>query len=164
MSVLDELLKQKQLYATCPNCNKEFRLADALLFDATKPLPELARFYLSDARQYLKDERKQLKENMNQARTKPKIVAESVGIGKVIEKIAPSLPGFPVDSADCRALFEPIDYVVFHGLTKRGRVDAIYFADVKSGEARLQPTQKQIKSVVERGEVRLVIAQRPKEV
>ncbi len=80
-----------------------------------------------------------------------------MGIGKIVEKIAPSLPGFPVNSADCRSLFEPIDYIVFRGLSTAGHVEAIYFVDVKSGNARLNTTQKQIRQIVESGKVRLLL-------
>ena len=89
------------------------------------------------------------------------IAAESVGIGKVVEKIAPSLPGFPVNSADCRSLFEPIDYVVFQGLSRFGKVEAIQFVDVKSGGARLNGIQQQVRHAVESGKVRMLIVPRP---
>ena len=76
---------------------------------------------------------------------------------KVVEKIGPSLPGFPLQPRDCRALFEPIDYVAFKGLSDRGVVDAVIFVDVKSGGAVLQPNQRKIKKAVLNHDVSLLV-------
>jgi predicted Holliday junction resolvase-like endonuclease len=162
MSVLTEIQKQRRLFARCPNCDGEFRLADARLFDATRRLPTYALECLAARREQLKEERADLANRQESAKTRPRIAAESINIGKVVEKIAPSLPGFPVRVGDCRALFEPIDYVVFQGLSTSGRVDAVLFVDVKSGKARLSETQAQVRTAIERGRVSLLIAARGK--
>lgn len=73
-----------------------------------------------------------------------------VNIGKVVEKVLPALPTFPYQPCDCRTLFDPIDYLVFDGLTKKNKVTQIHFVEVKTGSARLNEHQKQVKSVVER--------------
>jgi predicted Holliday junction resolvase-like endonuclease len=51
-------------------------------------------------------------------------------------------------------LFEPVDYLIFSGLTGRRKVDALYFVDVKSGAARLTAKQRIIKEVVDAGRVK----------
>ncbi len=79
--------------------------------------------------------------------------AESSGVGQIVEMLSPSLPGFPLLPSDCRALFKPIDYVGFKGLSTSGEVEALVFIEVKSGRQRLSKQQRQIKSVVEQGGV-----------
>lgn len=160
VSLLSELQKQRRLFARCPSCDGEFRLADARLFDATRRLPDHALEYLAERREQLNEEQADLASRWERAKTRPRIAAESINIGKVVEKIAPSLPGFPVQAGDCRSLFEPIDYVVFRGLSTSGRVDAVLFVEVKSGRARLSETQTQVRAAVERGRVSLLIAAR----
>lgn len=71
--------------------------------------------------------------------------AESVNIGKVVEKIATTLQGFPAAPADCRSLFEPIDFMVFDGLVKTGRVDVIRFVEVKSGAAKYDEKEQALR-------------------
>ena len=164
MSVLSDLKKQKGIFATCP-CGAEFRLADAVLFDALQaPFPGPAVEYLSRKQDELKDMRDELRARKLAAMTRPRISAKAVNIGKVVEKIAPSLPGFPVTSSDCRSLLEPIDYVVFRGLSAKRRVDSIIFVDVKTGRGRLSDMQSQVKNLVECGKVKLIIAERPETV
>ncbi len=60
---------------------------------------------------------------------------------------------FPFDRNDCRSLFDPIDYVIFEGLSKRGVVSKVLFADIKTGRARLKRNQKEIKMLVENKKV-----------
>ena len=43
----------------------------------------------------------------------------------------------------------PIDYIIFDGLRKKGKVERLFFVDIKSGKALLSKTQKQIKEIVE---------------
>jgi predicted Holliday junction resolvase-like endonuclease len=159
MSVLDQLKRQRGLYAVCPNCEESFPVADAGLFDATKPLPAAALEHLDGLRKELEEGRTDLVKRRLRAKEKPRLAAEAVNIGKVVEKIAPSLPGFPVDPGDCRSLLEPIDYVVFAGLAGKGRVEAMFFVEAKSGQARLNDSQREVKALVERGKVSLVIAE-----
>lgn len=162
MSVLSDLKKQRGIFASCPRCEAEFRLSDAVLFDALQaPLPQPAVDYLSRTRKELDDIRNDLRAKKLAAMTRPRISAKAVNIGKVVEKIAPSLPGFPVTSSDCRSLLEPIDYVVFRGLSARRTIDSIIFVDVKTGHGRLSQMQSQVKNLVECGKVKLLIAERP---
>ena len=164
MNLLEELKKAHQLYTQCPSCGEEFQLSKAGLFDATQPLPPKALAHLADQKAELTQTRAELKKRKLRADTRPELSAISSITGKVLEKIAPSLPGFPVTPGDCRALFEPIDYVVFKGLTAKSKVDALIFVDVKSGKARLGPDQRQIKKVVESQKVRLHVIPQAKEV
>jgi len=162
MSVLLDLQRQRGLFASCPSCEGEFRLVDALLFDATQPrLPQKALEYLTRKQEELTDMGKQLDARKRAAVTRPRIAAKATNIGKVVEKIAPSLPGFPVTSSDCRSLLEPIDYVVFNGLSATRKIDSLTFVDVKTGRGRLSRVQSQVKKLVECGKVKLIIAERP---
>jgi predicted Holliday junction resolvase-like endonuclease len=150
------------LYARCPNCEGEFPLWKSQLFDATqRTLPQPALDYLKGVREEIAEMSKDLAARKLAATTRPRIAAEAINIGKVVEKIAPSLPGFPVVSSDCRSLLEPIDYIVFRGLSAHGRIDSLIFVEVKSGGGRLSNVQSQVKSLVECGKVKLIIAERP---
>jgi predicted Holliday junction resolvase-like endonuclease len=139
-------------------------LSKANLFDVTQPLPSKALTHLAGKRDALRQQRADLKKRKLQANTKPANGAMSSITGKVLEKIAPSLPGFPVSSADCRALFEPIDYVIFKGLAAKGKVDALIFVDVKSGNARLASDQREIRKLVRARNVTFKVTPNAKEI
>lgn len=76
-----------------------------------------------------------------------------MNIGFILERLCPSLRQFRFDRNDCRSLFDPIDYVVFDGLSSRGSVSKIVFMDIKTGRSRLNDTQEEIRSLVERKRV-----------
>lgn len=163
MSLINDLNKHRGLYALCPNCQESFPLSKAGLFDATKQLPPEALEYLADQKESIRQLRDELRSRQQRAKSRPEIGAEASNIGKVVEKIAPSLPGFPVQAGDCRALFEPIDYVVFQGLSSSGKVDSLLFVDVKSGKGRLSGVQRQVRQLVEHGKISLKITARAEE-
>lgn len=153
--MIDDLEKQKGLFVRVP-CGCEFAISRARLFDATKPLPPDALEELQRRRNEVAEAKAELADRKNRVRA-AKVTARAVNIGKVVEKIAPSLAGFPVRSDECRSLFEPIDYVVFRGLSS-GKIEALEFVEVKSGNARLNVAQKDIRSAVEAGKVHLRVA------
>jgi predicted Holliday junction resolvase-like endonuclease len=74
-----------------------------------------------------------------------------VNIGFILERIAPAMKAFEFDRNDCRSLFDPIDYIIFSGLTCHGKVDRLIFADIKTGNARLsahhQRTPRKLKAL-----------------
>ena len=78
-------------------------------------------------------------------------------IGKVCERIAPSLPGFNLNARDCRPLWEPIDFMAFPGLNANGVAERVVFLEVKTGNARLNAMQSAIASAVQAGKVRLTV-------
>ncbi|SRR5260221_10709531 len=166
MSLLDELKKSHGLFVRCPNseCETEFPLSKVNLFDATKPLPPQVLAYIAKQKQDLRRQRADLKRCKIQTTAKSEMGAHFSKLGKVLEKIAPSLPGFPVVSADCRALFEPIDYVVFKGLSAKGVVDCISFVDVKTGKGKLTGEQPQIRRLVLSKKIKLTVTPRGQEV
>lgn len=154
--MLDDLKKEKSLFIRCPHCDDEFRASKAILFDATKTLPPEALAILEAQRAALVEEKAAL-DKRKQGIDKTEKAAESVNIGKVVEKIATTLQGFPAAPSDCRSLFEPIDLIVFDGLAKAGRVDAIRFVEVKSGASKLNGHQKQIRDAIQDGRVEFAV-------
>lgn len=99
----------------------------------------------------------ELKKEYSELRAKAaKLAAKKsveVNLGETIEEVVTVLPTFPYNRSDCRSLLDPIDYIVFDGLSKGGTVSQIHFVDVKTGHARLNDHQKQIKSAVENNKV-----------
>jgi len=155
MCLIDNLKKQKGLYIRLP-CQHEVKVSDVLLFDATRPLPPEAADLLADRRAALAEEKAEFAKRKTSI-AKTEAAAKSVNIGKVVEKIMTVLPGFPVAPSDCRSLFEPIDMLLFQGLTAKGRVEAIQFVEVKSGAANLNSRQRQIRDAVTAGRVEIAV-------
>lgn len=139
-------------YSECPACDETMRLKDASLFYLDDFSPGAAERYQQKLKE-VKERRKALNDIRRNIPIRSQKGAEAVNIGFILERIAPSMMSFSFDHNDCRSLFDPIDYVIFEGLSRNGRVDRIVFADIKTGSARLQKKQKEIKEVVESNKV-----------
>jgi len=145
-------LKKSSLIAECPYCYKEFQLSESLLFDGRENFPSKAE----EKKQKLLDELKQRAEELvkrQKRAAKSEDKAISVGIGKIIEKILPVHKNFPLVPADCRFLAEPIDMIVFDGVSEN-KIKNITFLDVKTGKASLNTHQRQIRDAIKDHDVK----------
>src|SRR5437763_9892890 len=154
-----ELQRDRRFKATCPACMEDFRLADAVLFALSDQPPKAALTALAAMRERIKERKRELARSRELMTKTARRTAEAVNLGKIVEKIVPSFASFSYEPGDCRALFEPIDYLVFSGLAKQNQVEALFFVDVKSGNARLSRTQHSIKKAIETGAVRFALIQ-----
>lgn len=145
-------LVRNHFRAECPCCGESINLSKAGLF-FLRELGHAAEEVYNARRQEIADRKKRLRELRGKLPCISEKITASVKIGCILERLAPSMPSFPYNRNDCRSLFEPIDYVIFHGLAATGTVDRIIFADVKTGNANLSLRQRNIRTVIENGKV-----------
>lgn len=70
--------------------------------------------------------------------------------GQAMEQLAPFIhPDYQVK--DYKFMGDPIDYVIFSGMSEKKDEIKIIFMDIKTGTARLTKIQKQIKQAIEEG-------------
>lgn len=147
--LIKSLQRSKKWLITCPDCCADIPSNRADLCTAEN---------LSKRAEAIKDQRLQeltdiateieaLKGRKLETLTKQ---VNSVNAGKLIEKFAPILDGFDCAPLDCHAIYEPIDYIVFHG-HQHGDITNIELIDIKSGGARLTGIQRTIKGAIEEG-------------
>lgn len=141
-------LSSGNIYCECPcGCGEEINLKDADLFYLDK-FSERGKEAQKALLEDLKQQRIDLKVREANMTKRPQLTAKAVNIGFILERIAPAFDSFPFEHNDCRSLFDPIDYVIFEGLHKKGVVDKIIFTDIKTGAARLKNNQKEIKQII----------------
>lgn len=145
-------LQKNNFMAECSQCGDSLPLKEVNLFALDEFTPEAEELY-KQMKEEIAERRKELKEMENKKPARIENTTKHVNLGFIFERIAPTLSGFPFDKNDCRSMFDPIDYVVFNGLHKTGKVDKLFFVDIKSGNARLSKTQKDIKEIVENKKV-----------
>lgn len=80
--------------------------------------------------------------------------SRSTLVGRLLERMWPCFSRFhDRDPRDMRCICDPVDYVLFDGLTVERQVRQIAFIEVKSGRSRLSRVQHSIREAVERGRV-----------
>jgi predicted Holliday junction resolvase-like endonuclease len=67
--------------------------------------------------------------------------------GRVFERVSPYLPGFDYNPRDVRFLGDPVDFVVFDGLTE-GTVRKVVFVEVKTGHGDLNGNERKVKRAI----------------
>jgi len=72
------------------------------------------------------------------------------GIG--MEKIAPFLVHYKYNPSDSHFLGNPIDYVVFDGISIE-KLEKIVFVEIKSGNSELTRREKMIRDIIKEGKV-----------
>lgn len=149
-------VEARHFYAECPCCGRDVLLARCGLFYMDDFTPH-ARTLYEERQRELKEKALELKEKPKKIAARAKKGAIHVNIGFMLERLVPVMGGFKFARNDCRGIFDPIDYVIFEGLSTKGLVSRILFAEVKAGKAQLNPRQKEIRSVVKAKEVSLDI-------
>ena len=149
---LINFLQQNGFKANCPTCGEGIKLKDASLFSVDN-FNAKAKQLLNEKKEELKIQREAISKKKSSTQQRVETTTNSVNMGFILERLAPVLEHFPFDKNDCRSLFDPIDYVIFEGLQKTGKVQKIFFVDIKSGKAKLKANQKAIKQMIEQKKV-----------
>ena len=149
---LINFLQQNGFKANCPTCGEGIKLRDSSLFSLDN-FNAQAKQLLNEKKEELKIQREEISKKKGATQKRVETTTGSVNMGFILERLAPVLEHFPFDKNDCRSLFDPIDYVIFEGLQKTGKVQKIFFVDIKSGKAKLKANQKAIKQMIEQKKV-----------
>lgn len=75
--------------------------------------------------------------------------------GQFSEQLAPYLPNFKYLPTECKFLGKPIDFLVFKGMDEK-KIDEVVFVEVKSGNAKLNQHEKNLKETIDKKRVRWV--------
>jgi predicted Holliday junction resolvase-like endonuclease len=153
--IIEQLASIPGLKIECPKCSGIFAIKRAKPFSMYAPYPPAALKILSQRlvatkalNQEIAARNEQLVKNLTKKPMKIAVGSEASNFGKISEQILPAFLTFPYQQAECRVLLQPIDYVVFKGLSKRDHVEAIKFVEVKTGAGRLDRKQQQIRNCV----------------
>ena len=83
--------------------------------------------------------------------------------GQFSEQLAPFLPNFPFSPTECRFIGKPIDFIVFKGADSK-HIEEVIFVEVKSGNAKINAHEKNLKDAIDKKKVRWVEYRIPEEV
>lgn len=72
--------------------------------------------------------------------------------GHFSEQLAPFLPDFPFKPNECLFMGKPIDFLCFKGMDEKN-INEVVFVEVKSGNSKLSPQEKNLKEAIEKKRV-----------
>lgn len=88
--------------------------------------------------------------------------SRSVLGGQFSEQLAPYLPDFKYLPTECRFMGKPIDFIVFKGMDDK-KIDEVIFVEVKSGNAKLNKHESNLRETIEKKRVKWVEYRVPEE-
>src|SRR2546425_564857 len=151
-----QVLEKRGFYAESPACEETIKLKDCRLFYSNE-FTHAAREVYERLKQEQRERAMELATRRKGISVSSEVGAQAVNTGLILERLAPCMGSFRFDRSDCRSLFDPIDYLVFEGLSTNDTVSKILFMEVKTGGSLLKPTQKQIRSLVQSKKVSFAV-------
>ena len=159
MSEISDLitaLQKSGLDAECPKCMESSALSDWLVFDGLKSFPSDAEQKKQEMEESLQTDWEKLEKEKGRIKIS-KTSAVAGGKGKITEVLIPVMKGFGYKMEDCRFLANPIDYIVFEGVSQ-GNVDHITFMDIKTGKTGdLDKHQRKIRDAINDNNVKFKV-------
>jgi predicted Holliday junction resolvase-like endonuclease len=86
--------------------------------------------------------------------------SQDVIIGNVTQHLVPYFPDFQYNPNDVRFIGSPVDLIIFDGLSE-GHLKSITFAEVKTGDAKLNGRQRQVREIIKEGKVTWAVVRVP---
>ena len=151
-----QVLEKRGFYAECPACEETIKLKDCGVFYLDE-FTDGAREVYERLNQQQRERAVELAARRKEISASSEVGAQAVNTGLILERLAPCMGSFRFDRSDCRSLFDPIDYLIFEGLSTKDAVSKILFMEIKTGGSPLKPTQKQIRSLVRSKKVSLAV-------
>lgn len=136
------------ILGVCPCCNRLFRLSDARLRYGARPVKswfdglELRELKTGRA----EDRFQELKESMK----KKALERAKVKMARIMRSFDPVFwrRGYALE--DARALFDPVDFVLFDGITRRGAVRQVVLIDGKASGGERRKIQRALSKITSR--------------
>jgi predicted Holliday junction resolvase-like endonuclease len=139
----------RNILGVCPHCDQFFRLTDLSLSYKSKPRKtfldtlEQAEDLLERARERFEELREQIKERARERGRKqlPRLL-------KKADSLFSRRGYFPQDA---KALFDPIDFIVFDGMTQKERIRRIVLFDGPATDRSREAVQRSVQRAVKAG-------------
>lgn len=138
----------RRILGICPCCGQLFRLSDIRLYYRVQPVRswldklEFRQLNVDRAEERFGDLEKSIRERATErARRK---------IARLMRHIDPVFSGRGYALEDARALFDPVDFVLFDGMTRHNRVRGVILMDGPALDPGRRKIQRAIAKVVSR--------------
>lgn len=144
----NQIIEHLQDYqSSCPYCETKLKLSEVEVFDDKNFKEKSLEFYELELKKVQK-QKERIDGLQNGNYNWLTVNTKAINVGFILERIILTMDSFKYNHNDCRPMFDPLDYLIFEGLTEKGYVENITFVDVKTGNARLTDGQKQIKQTI----------------
>ncbi len=140
---------QRNIFGLCPLCGEIFRLSEIKISYKRKfPIDWYDRLLAEGEK--LDDREMKLEETLRIIREKATERARRVLLPKLLRRVDPLFTSLGYFPQDAKAIFDPIDFVVFDGMNRDENVRRIVFMDHQTENKDQRIIQKSIEKTIEK--------------
>jgi predicted Holliday junction resolvase-like endonuclease len=140
---------QRNLFGLCPLCGEIFRLSDIKISYRRKFPVDWYDELLAEEEKIAERESK-LEEKLEGIREKATEHARRVLLPKLLRKVDPLFTSLGYFPQDVKAIFDPIDFVVFDGMNRAEKVKRVVFMDQQTENREQRMIQKSMEKTIEK--------------
>lgn len=140
---------QRNIFGLCPLCGEIFRLGDIKISYRRKFPMDWYDELLTEEEKITERESK-LEEKLREIREKATEHARRVLLPKLLRKVDPLFSKLGYFPQDVKAIFDPIDFVIFDGMNRAEKVKRIVFMDHKTEDREQQIIQKSVERTIDK--------------
>lgn len=146
---LSDFHEFQNILVVCPGCGEIYRLSELKIFYRGK----VKHTWLDNLR--AKEQKvERMEEKLEEEREQIKAEAQEKGrkqLPKLLRKCLPVICAHGYYPQDVKALFDPIDFVVFDGMNLKQKVKQVVLFDGPPADKRREKIQTYIKAAIKKG-------------
>lgn len=150
-TIISGLQDFQRILGICPCCGHLFRLSETEVFYARRPAPT---WY--DKLLHVEARVSRAEENFEERRADLQARSREAALRRLrreLPRYDPVLSCHGYYPKDAKCLFDPVDFVIFHGLHVRGRIQEIVLLDHPPQSGRRERIQASLERTIRRGNI-----------
>jgi predicted Holliday junction resolvase-like endonuclease len=141
---------QRGIFGICPRCGELFRLSDMKISYMRKfPVDWYDKIALKEEK--IEDKEMKLEEALREIKEKATEHARKVLLPRLLRKVDPVFTSLGYYPQDVKAIFDPIDFIIFDGMNRAENVRRIVFMDHQTEDSWQLKIQKSVETTIEKG-------------
>ncbi|MGD0549266.1 MAG: Holliday junction resolvase-like protein [Candidatus Bathyarchaeia archaeon] len=138
---------QRIIFGICPHCQALFRLSD-IKISYKRRFSKDWFDNLQDEEEEAEEERMKLQETLQEIRRKTVERSRRVHLPKMLRQADPVFTPLGYYPQDVKAIFDPLDFVIFDGMNLHQKVKRIVFVDEQTTNSEIRRVQSSIQAAI----------------
>ena len=138
---------QRNIFGVCPHCQTLFRLSD-IKVSYKRRFSKDWFDKLQDEEDKIEEEQMRLEETLDEIRSRTIERSRRVHLPKMLRQADPVFTPLGYYPQDVKAIFDPLDFVIFDGMNLHQNVKRIVFVDEQTTNREIRRVQSSIERAI----------------
>jgi predicted Holliday junction resolvase-like endonuclease len=138
---------QRNIFGVCPYCQTLFRLSD-IRISYRRKFAEDWFDKLQSEEEKIEEEQMRLQETLQEIRRRTVERSRKAHLPKMLMQADPVFTPLGYYPQDVKAIFDPLDFVIFDGMNLRGNIKRIVFVDEQTTNSKIRRVQSSIETAI----------------